>query len=80
MIFHEFALHRFLRKNGLFQYINDVLFPIRMITEVVLDFSGEDIRFKAMSLESLNQVDDLDVVIPFKTLCGEVYYDLTIFI
>ena len=73
MILHEFALQLFLGKDRIFEYVYDVLLSLGMVVEVVGDFLGKDIWFKAVGLQCLGQINDFDVIILFETLTRKIH-------
>ena len=73
VIFHEFALELFLGKDRIFEHIYYVLLSLRVVVEVVGDFLGKGIWFKAVGLQCLGQINDFNVIILFETLTRKIY-------
>ena len=73
VIFHEFALELFLGKDRIFEHIYYVLLSLRVVVEVVGDFLGKDIWFKAVGLQCLGQINDFNVIILFETFTRKIY-------
>ena len=73
VIFHEFALELFLGKDRIFEHIYYVLLSLRVVVEVVGDFLGKDIWFKAVGLQFLGQINYFNVIILFETFTRKIY-------
>lgn len=63
LVLHQTPLKSFLYQDLVSQYINYILLPLCMVVKVILNLSSEHEAWKIVSLQGLNQIYNLDVIV-----------------